>query len=329
MRKLLVCTAIGTLLASHASAAAPLAKEPGWSTTLNLNVGFASSESQFNTDSDNAITDDLNNSGKKQDSFLGYPLLRVEYTTENLKNQWFLGNSPENVGRGQLQYELGYTRAMGERSQLTAAYFPRLKLFSETWQDPFVVGEKRHKTDESVQGLRVEWKAIAESPFSAEYVFAQRKIDDEHSGESRAGINTALLRREADIHRLDLGVSFPLSQRLFMSPSFVYTRVNADGDAMSNDDYMLRINTVYRQQQHLLNLNLEWGQRKFDEANPVFNRTQKDDHYSLFALYVYQEPFGWSNSMFNVTAGFSRNNANITFYDSSGTFAALGMGYRF
>ncbi|UPW18283.1 DUF2860 domain-containing protein [Agarivorans sp. TSD2052] len=326
----LVCC---SMLLSVAADARPLAEESGWSATINLNVGYVSGQNQFSTDDDNKITKDLNNNGQSSSSVIVYPLVRVDYTTEDLKNQFFLGNSRENLGRAQFQYELGYTRALSDRSKITAAYFPELPFMNDTWSDPYDTNVARQETDENYQGGRIRYEAIADGPLTLEYAYAKRTVDNEQSGVALFGANSSeaqALNRNADLHRVIAETFVPLSRKWFLSPALLYTTAKADGSANDFDQYALRLNSLYRSGQHLFTVNAEYGQTKYSGSNPVFdNQTQKDDKISLFAIYVYQQPFGWENAMFNILGGYNDTDSNITFYDSKGGIAAFGFGYKF
>ncbi|WP_432460334.1 MULTISPECIES: DUF2860 family protein [unclassified Agarivorans] len=322
-----------SLLLSFAAGARPLAEQAGWSATLNLNLGYVGGQSQFSTDDDNQVTHDLNNSGQSTNTLIAYPLLRASYTTADLKNQFFVGNSKENLGRAQFQYELGYRRAISNKSQLTVAYFPELPLMNDTWSDPYITNVARQETDENVQGGRLRYQSIADSPFTLEYVYAKRSIDNEQSGVAIFGQGSSqaqALNRNANLHRVIGEMFVPLSKQWFLSPALVYTTSKADGSANDFNSYTLRLNSVYKIERHLLTVNLELGQTKYSDGNPVFNmQTQEDDRLSLFAIYLYQRPFAWKNAMFNVTAGYQNSDSNINFYDSKGFITTFGFGYTF
>ncbi|GGB13177.1 DUF2860 family protein [Agarivorans gilvus] len=322
-----------SLLLSITAHARPISEPAGWSGAINLNLGYSNSQNQFSTDDDNQITNDLNNSGKTINSALLFPLLTINYTTADLRNQFFLGNSRENLGRAQFQYELGYRRMLSQRSKLTLAYFPELPLLNETWSDPYLTNVARQETEENYQGGRLRYEAIGDSPVTLEYIYAKRTIDKETSGHALFGANSTqaqALRREADLHRIIAEGFVPLSKTWTFTPALAYTTAKAQGSANDFNQYALRLNGLYRSGQHLLNLNAEYSYTKYSASNPVFaNQTQQDDSYSLFALYVYNQPFAWKNAFFNIIAGYSQSDSNISFYDSKGSIAAFGFGYNF
>ena len=57
--------ALISLSAQKAMAVGQIDDEAGWGFKLYLNLGYGSSQSQFDTDSENAITQDLDSSGEK------------------------------------------------------------------------------------------------------------------------------------------------------------------------------------------------------------------------------------------------------------------------
>jgi hypothetical protein len=321
------------LLASITSQARPLAKQPGWAATISLNAGYVSSQSQFSSDDSNQITDNLNNSGEKNSSLLIYPLLRIQYTTQDLQSQFFLGSSRENLGRAQFQHELGYTQQLSRRSQLTLAYFPELPWFNETWEDPFLTGGARNKTDENYQGGRIKYKSIADSPFTLQYAYGKRTVKNERSGFSLFGedsVAAEALNRNANLHRLEGEMYIDLAKSFSLSPALLYTTSHAQGSANDYDDYSIRLNSRYKRQKHLLTLNLKWGHSHYSAGNPVFdNQIQKDAHLSLFAIYVYQQPFSWKNTRFNMLTGYNQTDSNINFYNNKSAITSLGFAYSF
>lgn len=333
MRYQVIISLLCFFLLSSIAQARPLAQQPGWASTINLNIGYISSQSQFSSDDDNQITADLNNSGQKSNSTLLYPLLRIQYTTENLQNQFFLDNSRENLGRAQFQYELGYLRQLSQRSQILFAYFPELPLFNETWSDPYLTDIARSKSEDNYQGGRIKYKFIADSPFSVQYAYAQRTLDNEQSGVSLFGEGSAeaqILNRNANLHRLQGEMYIHLAKSFSLSPALLYTRSQAKGDANDHDDYSIRLSSLYRVEKHLFNISMQWGETHYSANNPVFEQqTQKNENLSLFALYMYQQPFAWKNTRFNVLAGYSKSDSNINFYNSKMAIVSCGFAYTF
>ncbi|GHX77024.1 hypothetical protein VCSRO160_0949 [Vibrio cholerae] len=77
--------------------------QPGWDVTLSLNSFYVRDKSQMNTNDDNAITTDLQQSGTSTSELLFAPLGNVQYTFASGNTQLFAGQSTDQVIEGQLQ----------------------------------------------------------------------------------------------------------------------------------------------------------------------------------------------------------------------------------
>ena len=320
------------LLVSAQSAARPLAVESGWDFKINLSVGYVSSQSQLSTDDDNAVTEDLNNSGKTTESIIPVPLARVSYTLPSLKTQIYIGNSSDQVSTAQFQYELGIIQQFRDDSKLTVAYFPELPLFNETWQDPYLTGAERSKTDEDAQGIRLALENIAGSLFTLKYAYAVSDVDQENSGESLSYLtesDVSLLERDSKYHRGELEMSLYLARNLILKPTLQYTNRSADGDARSNNSYAAQLGILYFQQRHTLITTVKAATNKYSENNPVFDQKQDANSFSLFSIYSYAQPFSWESIDFTVIAGYSQVNSDITFYDQDTFIIATGFSYTY
>ena len=137
------------LSAQQAMATGQIDKKAGWGVKIFLNVGYVSDQSQFDTDSDNAVTPDLESSGEKITDTGFFPLARLDYTLSSLKTQFFIGQARENIVRGLFQYEVGVAHMLGEKALLEVAYSPDVLNSNKTWEDPYVTGIARVKTDQS------------------------------------------------------------------------------------------------------------------------------------------------------------------------------------
>ena len=311
--------------------ARPLADQPGWRAEVGLVAGFASRRSQFDTDDANRVTPDLASSGRRSEGGLAYPLARIDYTLPGLATQFFLGNSRDQVSRAQVQYELGVTHRFQDDSRLTLAWFPELPFLDETWRDPYLVGQPRVETDERFQGGRVALERIAGSPLTLKYAFAESDVDVERSGEGLglAAAQRALLARDSRLHRVEAELDLRLGGGWSWQPALQYTDAQADGAANSYGEAVLRLGLRGRQGRHGLVANTTFGRRDHDRANPVFGRTTDSTRWGLFAIYTLAEPLGWARTGFNLIAGYRRQDADVTFFDSSGGLLAAGLTYRF
>jgi hypothetical protein len=214
--------------------------------------------------------------------------------------------------------------------QVTAAYFPELPFFGDTWKDPYLVATPREETEERAQGGRFSLERIAGSMFSAEYAFAVNRVEDELSGTSLGFLTQAdqgLLNRDALFQRVTLDYTKPLSRNLILVPGVYYTQADADGDANSFDQYAARLQTIYKTGQHFVTTTITYSHQSGDSENPVFNSRQVDEQYSVFMLYSYQQPFGWKNWRLSGVGFWQQNDSSIAFFDESSLGAGIGIGY--
>ncbi len=309
----------------------PLATKSGWGADLAITTGYSQNQSQFNVDDDNRVTQDLTNSGKETSEALVFPLARVDYTLEDLKTQFFVGNSRENVGKGEFQIEFGATHQFQDNSKLTLAYFPELPFIGETWKDPYLTGQAREKTDETAQGGRIELRNIGGSLLDIQYAFADSTIDNELSGSNLAylsDLDRSQLHRDAIYQRLSADHLVPLSGKFFLKPGLLYTRANAKGDANSSDEYAFRLQMIYRESRHFLTGSATYGHLEAKATNPVFNQREKTDRISLFALYKYQKPFNMEDWSLLAIGFLGETDSNINFYNRSGLGIGIGASYE-
>ena len=327
-----------SLSAQQVMAVGQIDDEAGWGIKIYLNYGYGSRRSQFNTDSDNAVTPDLESSGEKNTGTSLFPLVRLNYTLSNLKTQFFLGQAKDNIVRGLLQLEAGAAHMLGEKELLEIAYSPKLLGFdkllgsSKTWEDPYVTGIARNKTDISAQGIRIRWKNAMDTPFTLRYGYASSDIDDELSGQflGLSESQRSKLDRNGSYHRLTGEYTVFASDSTKLTPVLSYTRGDTDGRAVGYDGYRVGLETSHViRKRHFTSLFLDYEYRKFLESNPVFNERQKDNEYGITATYSYLAPFGWKNMRIIALAKYVRSTSNISFYEIKNAGVSIGFGWEY
>lgn len=335
---LLTALVMGGLFSANVNAK-PLAEESGWEFTINLNVGYVNSKSNLSTSDDNKVINDLNSKADSTDTAIAFPFGRIQYTTEDLNTQFFLGNSREQISLSQFQYEIGIAHQFADDSKLTVAYFPQLPFLNDVWQDPFLVGQKRHKIDQDTQGGRIELENIAGSPITLKYAYAQSDIDNDKSGESWSENGVGLterdlkkLQRSSDYHRVAVETMFPVyldQAKIFLKPTLQYTARLADGDAVSYDDYEFQLALLIFKGRHTSITTVNIGSTHYDQQNPIFKRKQNSDNAGIFSVYSYAQAFNWRPLTFSLIAGYNQKDSDITFYDEQGFIVTTGLAYTF
>ncbi|MDE1514640.1 MULTISPECIES: DUF2860 domain-containing protein [Vibrio] len=305
--------------------------QPGWDFTLSLNSFYARTQSQMNTNDDNALTPNLQQSGHTTSKMRFMPLGNVQYTFASGKTQFFAGQSSDQVIEGQLQAELGITHKFDQLGQITLAYFPALPGVNETWRDPYLTQAARSTTDITAQGGRIAYTAPFALPLTLRYAYLDYQVDKEQSAseDKWSAIDRGLLNRNSIYQQMSAEVSLPISRAWSLVPQVSYTKRDAEGDAFDFNalDYQLSLNHFFGQQ--ALFMTLSYGQEDYQTEHPIFSATRDAQRWSAFALYAYRAPFGWKNVSLNAMAGIRETNDVINFFDQKSTFLSTGIAFNF
>ncbi|MEZ9231350.1 DUF2860 family protein [Vibrio amylolyticus] len=302
---------------------------PGFSGGISVNVGATDSQSQNNTHDDNAITTDLNNSGKEISQAAPFLLGRLQYSFGN--TIVFIGNSEDQIAEAQFQGELGVVQRLNKNTSLTAALFGNIPSADEVWQDPYLTNSERKTTEQTVAGARFAVDFNAPLPISLKYAYAYSEVENEDIGVSQALTtqDAALLLRDSDYHRAGAEVTLPFNQSFVVAPALYYTMRDAKGAANSFDQISAQIAFILNYSRHNLVATLRSSRADFDAENPVFALKQDYDSKGIFSVYSYNEPMNWHNTQLHLMAGYQTKDSDITFYDSESTFVSTGFSYRF
>jgi len=241
------------------------------------------------------------------------------------------------VAQGQFQVEAGARHVLMNGTGLRASVIPLTPIEQETWEDPFVVGQKRERTDINSYGVKLAAENILGSGLTLKYGWARQTIDDEKSGTFLLSQPDSILSpddlddldRDAHFHRLTTQYSFQIGPRMRLAPIIRYTRGNAKGDANSFHSLIPELSFIYFGNQLQASVNVSASAEWYDSKHPVFDKTRREFKPGLFAILGYKNPFGFKNFRIDWFNAFFKANSNIDFYDSSNFITALGLGYSF
>ena len=325
------------LTAGAAVAQEPMPKESGFSGYIEILGAYISTNSQLNTDSDNKKTDSLDTSGERVNGFRPLPLGLIRYTFAEKRTQLFMGVPPENVAQGQFFVEAGARHMLSNGTGLRASGIPLTPIAQETWEDPFVVGQNRQRTDIDSYGAKLAAETILGSGLTVKYGWVRQKLDDENSGRFLLSQPGSLLTsddlddldRDTHFHRLSAEYSFRIGPRLRLTPILRYTRGDARGDANSLHALTPQISLLYFGNELQASASASMKSEWYDSRHPVFDKTRRDFSPGLFAILGYRNPFGFKNFRIDWFNAFFKTNSNIDFYESSTFITALGLGCTF
>jgi hypothetical protein len=327
-----VCLTAGLTVAQE-----PMPTESGFSGYIEILGAYISTNSQLNTDSDNKKTDSLDTSGERVNKFKPLPIGLIRYTFAEQRTQLFLGVLPENVAQGQFLVEAGARHILSNGTGLRASVIPLTPIAQKTWEDPFVVGQDRQRTDIDSYGFKLAAEDIMGSGLTVKYGWVRQTIDDEKSGTFLLSQPNSFLApgdlddldRDAHFHRLTTEYSFQIGRRMRLTPILRYTRGDADGDANSFHSLRPELSFIYFGNHLQASVNISANAEWYDSKHPVFDKTRHDFNPGLFAVMGYKNPFGFKNFRIDWFNAFFKSNSNIDFYESSNFITAMGLGYTF
>ena len=170
------------LTAGVALAQEPMPRESGFSGYIEMLGAYISTNSQLSTDSDNKKTDSLDTSGERVNKFKPLPLGLIRYTFAEIRTQLFMGVLPENLAQGQFLVEAGARHILSNGTGLRASVIPLTPIAQKTWEDPFVIGQDRKRTDIDSYGFKLAAETIVGTGLTVKYGWVRQTIDDEKSG---------------------------------------------------------------------------------------------------------------------------------------------------
>jgi Protein of unknown function (DUF2860) len=329
---LIACLTGGTVDAQE-----PFPRESGFSGYIEVLGAYINSNSQLNTDSDNKKTDSLETSGERVGKFRPLPFGLLRYTFAEHRTQIFLGSLPEDVVQGQFQVEVGARYIMTNGTGWRASAIPLTPIEQETWQDPFVIGQNRERTDVNAYGAKLAAEHIRGGGLTLKYGWARRAIEDEESGAfllSQVGSPLSTgdlddLERDGHFHRFSAEYAFKIAPRMRLTPILKYTRGDTDGDAHSFHSLTPQLQFLYFSKQLQASVNASIKFDRYDDTHPVFDKTRRETNLGLFTILGYRSPFGFKNFRIDWFTALFNTDSNINFYESSNFITAIGVGYRF
>ena len=214
-----------------------------------------------------------------------------------------------------LHHEVG---AVGELT-LSALYENQ-----EAWQNPYLVGVSRSRTDAESLGFAIKWEQILGS--GAWLVFEQMQTDivDDLIGQLEPE-----LRRDGKDTTLGFGYALNLAGGGVLIPSLSHIWIDREGAANSGSGYVAELKHVLGLGRLTFDTSLEWKHTDFAGEHPIFHQKREETSYGIWEMISLAEPFGLKNwSLFGIAA-VRKIDSNITFFDSSLLLLGTGISYRF
>lgn len=305
--------------------------EPGFSGQVSVVTGQKTIKSNFQTE-ENIKSNSLNTEGESDTSLIMAPLGQMKYTFGGSNSkQLFFGSSKEDIAVGDLALEIGYKKELRTGTIVSFAFLPTV-IGGETWADPFVTNTEREETDIEGNAFLASAQNIYGSHFSVDLGFFNQSVEDEKSGLTQSSLSStemAKLDREGTGIYSTLSYAGMIGNAGRLITAFKYIAFDADGNAMSYDQWGMSLTLQKIIGQHKFSATANYDKAIYDEENPIFNKKQKDDKFGAFVAYEYENIMDLTNWSLISVAGYDVSTSSIDFYDEHQYITSVGMSYKF
>jgi len=216
---------------------------------------------------------------------------------------------------------LGVTKYFADKSSFDISLIA--KPMKSVWEDPYL--NKRKETDEFAGGISLSYDNIAGSGFSAEIESVAISVDDDKLGD-----RISSMKRDGSETSVSLSKKVSYDKNIIV-PQVKYTLNDRDGNAQSSSKFGTSISLIRKvSAKNNLFLNAGYSFEKFDETNPIYNKTREDSNIRAAVMYKINAPFGMKdNKYIRLIGGASKRISNIDFYDANEYFTVMTFGVKF
>lgn len=267
----------------------------------------------------NATHGGLNREPASQSAWRGAFNADLRYTFADSRRQLFLGNLVQDAVRFDFTQQFGLRQQIGDQGIVALSYVFTLKPI-QTWDNPFAT-DHRDATDMSSNGLRLSWDQVAGSGLNASYTYRNIDIEHERSPEG--------LDRNGGVHRFDFNWDIKMGAGQMLTPGISYTDAKLDGYAARYQSAALSLGYALKGPQWSLVANGYLGQRKYAHDNPLYGQRADANEYGINGTFFWHRLLRVDALTGFVSAGYSRSDADIAFYDADVRSVSTGVMYHF
>lgn len=259
----------------------------------------------------------------------------LNYTFSSTRTQLYFGNRLEDLLRLDLILGLGVRQELPDESIIAASFlFTPFEL--KYWADPYVEGEDRIPTELNFPGLRVRWGSILETGLELTSTTRWYRHDEEKSGDwliSEERLDSkkqTLLNRDGIVWRLQALYRIDVDKQHRFEPAIRYVIDEHDGEAITNKGMSFQLTYIYFSPTFILDFNLLYGFRNFNEVHPVYDETLNLNRWGL-ALSGFFPVKRFEGSVLNVliSGEIFQEDVNVDFFDSKIASVNVGVLWRF
>ncbi len=262
------------------------------------------------------------------------PLGQVNYNFSQSQTKLFIGTLENDVINSGAFIEIGVSHRLSDETILTASYGPKFPgLSNEVWQDPYLTGQKRERTDATLETFNLSAEYIFGSPWSIDYGYGEQSIRADRAGESLNSRLTSAeikeLQRSKKYHHTKLSLTLPLTDHWYFISGVSYDHTTAKGNANRSIATGIELTFFYKKSYFEFFTYVSLSDNQYHESNPVFGTKREDDSHEIAVGASYLKPFGWKNIKLDLIISKSRQDSNIHFYDTRAALLTAGLTFQF
>ncbi|WP_159065060.1 DUF2860 family protein [Thaumasiovibrio subtropicus] len=333
---------LGTMAVLHSAAFATtteFSEDSGFSGAVGAGIAIFDVKSNFLggnrfADLDNSNTDSLFSSPSQARATSPDIQIDVRYTFEGSKTEIMLGNALADLVRLDFSQQLGIRHKRDDLGVFSAGYLFS-SLPAEVWQDPFKHGVERTRVERDARGVRFGWDSMFGQPVGVSYSYRNVEVEHDRSGETlvNEGILTveqaAMLKRDGDIHKIDLISTIDLGAGKVLIPEASYARHDRIGAASSMDVYVGQLSYLKFTPNYTLALSAMLSDIRYDAENPVFERKANTQGVGLAGSLLLRNVLNHSQWDVLIGLAWTKAESDIAFYDTEILAGNVSLLYRF
>ncbi|TYT73289.1 DUF2860 family protein [Desulfobotulus mexicanus] len=288
---------------------------PRFSGMIQTGGAFIQKKSQSDPDKVNRHLHSLNTEGQSFEKYL--PLILFDLKFKNSTGTEFYTNTP-------IESDPGIAAGVSKRYSMGKVdVYGIYTMPGEAWEDPYLTGLPRIKTDIKSYGAGLKLGQIMGSPFGFEYKLRINDIEKDLSGQ-----RIPELKRDGRTHGFELNYTFR-NRSCMVTPKIGWILGDFEGKANAYNQLSSGLSFMKMSEKTMYRINLNYSIKNYKAEHPVFSKERQDHLFGIMAMLIRMKPFGYDRFSINLLAGTMLRDSNISFYDEKTYFAGLTLGYSF
>jgi len=294
--------------------------------SIRIDAGFILSGSADNLDPDGSdkYIADLGSSADMEYTFIPVILPTAEWDIGRPGDLVLFFNSKQRIidSAGGLIFNVGAGYPVAGTAEFEFNLFS--SFFDEVWKNPYLTGEARSSSDTTKYGVSLAARNLFDSGLGLTLAYMDDDVEDDLIAET-----LPQLARDGSVYALRAEYSHELSPSLALGPQLTIIEGDYDGDSSSYSQYTAGLKGTYRGARLAITPEIYYGNREFDQTDPIFSSTREDDIYGVKAMLFYRAPFGLQNWSLVSILGFEKGESSIDFYETEAASLGVFLSYVF